>query len=103
VQQEEHQQVNGGPGGVEEGEDAVAGQKLANVGEIRESLYRVVPALIEMGFEAGIEYPAVQRSSMRTPRRTRRRERDHSAKAITEKRNNVIAETTTRVSSLPRS
>jgi hypothetical protein len=61
VQQEKHQQVNGGlQGASKKANMPLPVMKLADVGEIGESLYRVIPALIEMRFEAGIEHPAVQ-------------------------------------------
>ena len=48
------------PGGVEEGEDAVAGQELADLGQVAEGALHRRTRLAQVGLEAGIEDAGAQ-------------------------------------------
>jgi len=58
------------------------------------------PDWLRLASKLALNTRVLSTASRRTPARTSRRERDHSANAITAKKNSVISDTTSRVSSL---
>ncbi|MCY1349948.1 hypothetical protein D9M69_361660 [compost metagenome] len=60
VYEEDHQQVDGRPGSVEEGEQAVTGEELANLGQVLQGLRRVAAGAAQVALEGRIEDALVQ-------------------------------------------
>ncbi|MCY1288992.1 hypothetical protein D9M70_380620 [compost metagenome] len=60
VHEEDHQQVDGRPGRVEEGEQAIAGKELANLGQVLQCLRRIAAGTAQIALEGSIEDPLVQ-------------------------------------------
>ncbi|MNH25926.1 hypothetical protein D3C79_859510 [compost metagenome] len=60
VDQVADQQVDRRPGRIEEGEQAIAGQKLADLREVLQGLGRVAPGAVQVALEGGAEDALVE-------------------------------------------